>query len=199
VIEVEAFTPEHLDAFAKLFEAASSPCFCRYWHFTGTKNDWLDRCANHPEENLAEQADAVRRGDDSARGLVAFEAEPEHPDRERRMIGWMKLAPRAALTKLTNLAVYRGLPSVPETWTVGCFLVHPAARRNGVAKALLAAAEAHVRAWGGRAIEGHPRRADAPLHDEEAWQGPERAFLEAGFTAVHDVAPYPVYRKVVAS
>ena len=29
-----------------LFDAAGSPCFCRFWHFTGTNNEWLDRCAN---------------------------------------------------------------------------------------------------------------------------------------------------------
>jgi len=192
VIEVEAFSPAHVDRFAKLFEAASSPCYCRYWHFTGTKNDWLDRCAHRPEENLAEQAEAVRRGDASARGLVAVDR-----DAGDAVVGWMKLAPHESVPKLTGLPVYRALLAEPGTWTVGCFLVHPGERREGIARALLAAAESHVHAWGGRVLLGYPRRSTEPLHDEEAWQGPERLFVELGFTPIHDVPPYPVYRKVV--
>jgi GNAT superfamily N-acetyltransferase len=194
VIEVEPFAPAHVDRFARLFEAASSSCFCRYWHFTGTKNDWLDRCAHRPEENLAEQAAAVRAGDASARGLVAVDRAAGDA-----IVGWMKLAPHEAVPKLTSLPVYRGLAAEPATWTIGCFLVHPGERREGVARALLRAAEQHVHAWGGRVLLGYPRRSSEPLHDEEAWQGPERLFVELGYTAIHDVPPYPVYRKVVVS
>jgi GNAT superfamily N-acetyltransferase len=191
-IDVAPFAPEHVEGFRELFVASSSSCFCRYWHFTGTKNEWLDRCANRPEENLAEQAEAVRRGDLSASGLVAIDR-GEHD----AIVGWMKLAPREAIAKLTSLPVYRNLAFEPGTWTIGCFVVHPAARRRGVARALVAGADAHVRAHGGRMIEAHPRRSTEPLHDEEAWQGPERLFVDLGYTAIHDVAPYPVYRKVV--
>lgn len=193
MIEVESFSPAHVDRFAKLFEAASSSCFCRYWHFTGTKNDWLDRCANRPEENLAEQAAAVRAADGSARGLVAVDR-----DAGDAVVGWMKLSPHESVPKLTRLPVYRALAAEPGTWVVGCFLVDPGKRREGAARALLRAAEEHVGAWGGRFLLGHPRRSSEPLHDEEAWQGPERLFIELGYTPIHDVAPYPVYRKVVA-
>jgi ribosomal protein S18 acetylase RimI-like enzyme len=189
-IVVEPLAERHLAGFAKLFEAASSSCFCRYWHFTGTKNDWLDRCANRPEENLAEQTDAVVRGDVSASGLVALV--------DGAVVGWMKLAPRESVPKLTGLPVYRQLVAEPGTWTIGCFVVDPAARRRGIARALVQGAEAHVAARGGLAIEAHPRRSTEPLHDEEAWQGPERVFVELGFSAIHDVSPYPVYRKVVS-
>ncbi len=189
-IVVEPLAERHLAGFAKLFEGASSSCFCRYWHFTGTKNEWLDRCANRPDENLAEQSQAVVRRDPSASGLVALEA--------GAVVGWMKLAPRESLPKLTALPVYRHLVAEPGTWTIGCFVVDPAVRRRGVARALVRAAEAHVADQGGWAIEAHPRRSTEPLHDEEAWQGPERLFVELGFAAIHDVSPYPVYRKVVS-
>ena len=188
-IVVEPLTEKHLAGFARLFESASSSCFCRYWHFTGTKNEWLDRCANRPDENLAEQREALERGDVSARGLVALE--------HGVVVGWMKLAPREALPKLTSLPVYRQLSAEPGTWTIGCFVVDPAARRRGVARALVRNAESYVAAQGGRAIEAHPRRSTEPLHDEEAWQGPERVFIDVGFTPIHDASPYPVYRKVV--
>jgi len=189
VIVVERFEARHLAGFAALFGAASSSCFCRYWHFAGTKNEWLDRSAHRPEENLAEQSAALAASDPSAFGLVALDG--------GLLVGWSKVAPREALSKLTRLPVYRSLAFEPGTWTIGCLLVHPAARRRGVGRALVRGAIAQVPAWGARVLEGHPRRSEAPLYDEEAWQGPERVFVELGFTAVHDQGPYPVYRKVL--
>lgn len=183
---------DHLDGFARLFEAASSSCFCRYWHFSGNKNEWLERSAFRPEENMAEQSAAVAGGDPTGRGLVAI-LEGPFP----AVIGWMKLAPREALPKLTKLPVYRALTAEDGTWTIGCFQIHPEHRRRGVARRLVEAADAFVLAWGGRVIEAHPRRSPEPLHDEEAWQGPEGVFVGHGYTPFHDVPPYPVYRKVL--
>lgn len=199
MILVEPFTPAHLAGFAKLFDAASSPCFCRYWHFTGNKNEWLERGAFRPEENLAEQADAVRRGDDTARGFVAIDHDANGANGADAIVGWMKVSPREAVPKLTRLPVYKNLAAEPGTWSIGCFLVHPGARHRGVARALVQAAVDHVGTWGARFLDAYPRRSTEPLHDEEAWQGPERVFVELGFEPVHDVAPYPVYRRVVAA
>jgi len=188
-IAIARLGPEHLEGFRSLFEASSSACFCRYWHFTGNKNEWLERCAFRPEENMAEQAAAVTTGDPTGRGLVALV--------EGVVVGWMKLAPRAAVPKLTRLPVYRALSAEDGTWTIGCFQVHPEHRRKGVARRLVEAADGFVVAWGGRVIEAHPRRSTEPLHDEEAWQGPEAAFVAHGYAPFHDVPPYPVYRKVL--
>ena len=183
-MRVAALSPAHLDGLRALFEAASSPCFCQYWHFEGTKNEWLDRCAHHPEENA--------RKLDAAAGLVAL-------DDTDAVIGWMKLVQRATLPKLRSLPVYRGLDLGDDeaTFSVGCFLVHPAHRRGGVARALLEGAEAVARSAGASAIEGYPRRSSAPLYDEEAWLGPEQLFVAQGFAHVAGEPPYPVYRKVL--
>jgi GNAT superfamily N-acetyltransferase len=171
-----------------LFEASHSSCFCRYWHFTGNKNEWLDRCAHRPEENAAELAAAVTSGAPGGRGLVALI--------DGACVGWLKLTPRAAVPKLRSLPVYRSLDLGPEdtTYAIGCMLVHPSFRRRGVARALVEAAPAAARAWGALAVEAYPRRSPHPLSDEEAWQGPEKLFADAGFIAVHDDGPYPVLR-----
>jgi GNAT superfamily N-acetyltransferase len=192
VTRVEALTAAHLPRLRALFEASHSACFCRYWHFTGTKNDWLDRCAHRPEENAAELEGAVHSGDPSGRGLVAI-------DETGAIVGWMKLTVRDAVPKLRALPVYRNLDlgDGATTFSIGCLLVRPDARERGVARALVEAAPRFAREWGARAIEAYPRRSAEPLHAEEAWQGPERVFVEAGFEPVVDVSPYPVYRKLL--
>lgn len=191
-MRVVALDAEHLAAYAALFAAAASPCFCRYWHFEGTKNDWLARCAFEPQRNLHEQSALVREGAPLARGLLAMEGDDA--------IGWMKLAPRAALPKLRRLSVYRALDLGPDegVYAIGCFLVHPAHRRRGVARALVAAADPHVLAWGGRAIEAYPRRSSEPMSAEEAWQGAESTLLANGYEVVYADGPYPVLRKLLA-
>lgn len=193
-LDIQELELGHLEAFARLFDAASCACYCRYWHFEGTKNEWLDRCAHRPEENVRELAEALRARDVTARGLVAVDARGGG-----EIVGWMKLAPRERMAKLTKLPVYRHLPFEQGTWTIGCFVVHPDWRRRGVARALAEAAEGSVRAWGGRFVEAHPRRSSEALHDEEAWQGPERMFEALGYEALHDMWPYPVYRKALLS
>ena len=189
-MRIEPLTDENLPSLRALFDASHSTCFCRYWHFSGTKNDWLDRCANRPDENADELAAAVRAGDPGARGLVAL-------DDDGTAIGWMKLTPRSSVPKLRALPVYRSIDLGDEatTYSIGCFLVRPDARGRGVARALAEAAPRFARAWGAGAVEAYPRRSTEPLHAEEAWQGPERVFVEAGFEAKVDTGPYPVYRK----
>lgn len=180
-------------AWARLFEECASACFCRYWHFEGSKNDWLARCAHQAQANRDEQLSCVASEDPCARGLVAWKG--------GLAVGWMKLAPRTCLGKLTRLPVYRSLEVAggSTVYSVGCLLVAPSERKRGVARALVAAADAHVRGWGGLVIEAYPRHTEGPLHDEEAWMGPESLFRESGYEPVVESVPYPVYRKSLAS
>jgi GNAT superfamily N-acetyltransferase len=185
-VEVRPLDASNIDALAELFRASHSSCFCRYWHFNGNKNEWLERCAFRPEENEAE----LRASVGSPQGLVALVGE--------QAVGWLKLTPRAAVPKLRALPVYRSLDLGDEhtTYSIGCLLVHPTFRRQGVARALVDAAPAAAESWGALAVEAYPRRATHPLSDEEAWQGPERVF--AAFEVVHEEGPYPVLRRRVS-
>lgn len=191
MIRTEPLSPERIAGWAELFEASHCPCYCRYWHFQGTKNDWLARCAFDRDASRQEHEAAVRAGADEALGLIAIAGDD--------VVGWMKLTPRQVLPKLTSLPVYRGRLSpdasdAGRVFAIGCLLVHPAHRGKGVARALIAAAPAFVRAHGGAAVEAYPRTAEARLHDEEAWLGPESVFAALGYERVAGEAPYFVYR-----
>lgn len=189
-ITVAAAGAEHLSGLEALFEAAGSPCYCRFWHFAGTNNDWLARCADGGVENRRELAEALAAGSDEARGVVALAPE---------VVGWMKVAPATAVAKAYERRLYKGLPCFAGdragVFLIGCALVHPGHRRRGVATALVAGAVRLAPAWGARALEALPRRPREPVGDEELWTGPVSAFTANGFVEVNAFEPYPVLRR----
>ncbi len=148
-----------------------------------------------PDENKNELRAALEARDDSARGLVAIANRLEN----KPIVGWMKLTPRRAVPKLRKLPTYRSLDLGDDegVFSIGCFLIHPSHRKSGAASALVNAAPAIVRAWGGNSIEAYPHSVDRPMYDEEAWMGPASIFARAGFENVAGEDPYPVLRRRV--
>jgi GNAT superfamily N-acetyltransferase len=189
--ECQPLSHAHTASLPALFERAASGCFCEWWHFEGDKNAWLDRLAHAPEENkkrLVERAEAP-----GLRGVVAVEP-------GGAVVGWMKLTPASSVPKLYAQRPYRGLSCLREdrerTATVGCFLVDPAWRRHGVSEALLRAGIELAKASGAAALEAFPRHAEH-LRDEELWTGPYDLFHRHGFELVHEIAQYPVLRRML--
>ena len=180
----------HLGGLRALFSASLCTCYCRYWHFEGDKNAWLERCSILHGENERELVAAAQARSDEARGVIA--------EAGGVVVGWAKVAPAAGLKKLYDQRYYRGLSvlSGPRegVFTVGCMLVHPEHRGRGVTRALARAAVALAREAGARSIEAFPRVTEARAHDEELWMGPASALQEAGLVPVHPELPYPVLR-----
>ncbi len=189
--EVRAVAPADAAALGAFFEAAGSTCFCRYWHFQGDKNGWLERSAARPEESRAELEAAVREARPDGAGLVAR--------LDGVVVGWLKLAPRAAVPKLRNLPVYRALDLGDDegVLAIGCMLVHPDHRDRGVARALVAFAIEEAGRRGARFVEAYPRRSPDRLYDEAAFLGPEGLYRALGFEVIVDQPPYPVLRRAL--
>jgi GNAT superfamily N-acetyltransferase len=191
-VHATAAAPEHGPALAALFERAGVPCYCRYWHFEGTTNQWLDRCAHDVERSRAEMIAAL-----DARGAPNLEMAGIVALSGSDAIGWMKLAPAISLPKLYAQRLYKALPVLAGpregVLTVACFLVDPAFRHQGVAETMLVRGVSLARERGARSIEAFPRRAEG-ISDAAAWTGPFSLYARAGFDIVHDFAPYPVMR-----
>lgn len=192
-LRVRRVGPAEAAGLSELFARTDSPCFCRYWHFDGDKNAWLDRCANRPDDNRAELEAALVRSDEQLQGVVAV-------DEQERVVGWMKLTPAQVVPKLFEQRLYKALPCFDaereHCWVVGCFLIDEAHRRQGVAGLLLDAGLQLARAAGARQVEAFPRRAD-DVPAEQLWTGPFELYTKRGFRVVHDFAPYPVLRLVL--
>lgn len=197
---ISAAGPEHLGSLLALFEAASSPCYCRFFHFEGTNNAWLERCALRVDENKSDFSKALCEGHAEARGVVALTPDSRG---EAMVIGWLKVAPLSVMGKAYERRLYKNLPCFEGdrtgVFTIGCALVHPAYRQRGVARALVGGAVEIAGVWGARALEAFPRRPKDPVSDEELWTGPINAFAEHGFVEVNSFEPYPVLRKVLGS
>ncbi len=183
--------PSDGPALARLFEESSCPCYCRYLHFEGDKNDWLARCALAPSESRDELFAAVEAGGEQAHGVVAETLAGE-------IVGWAKLAPAASVSKAYAQRYYAGLACLRRDPTavllLACFLVHPAHRRRGVCEALVAAAVRRAHARGAVAVEALPREVAPPPRDEDLWTGPRAALERAGFASVGGDDAYPVLR-----
>jgi GNAT superfamily N-acetyltransferase len=188
-IRVREAGRDHAAGLSELFARSETACHCRYWHFSGDKNAWLDRMANFSETNRLEMAAALECASGEMAGVVALDA--------HRVVGWLKLSAAASLPKLYEQRLYRSLPcfsgSRDGVYAIGCVLVDPERRRRGVARALVRGAVERARKLGASAVEAFPRRAEG-VADAELWLGPYSLFVEAGFEVVHDFAPYPVLR-----
>jgi GNAT superfamily N-acetyltransferase len=197
-LRLRPIRPDDAEALAALFEAAHAPCHCRYWHFPGDKNEWLERCYVRPEENRAEMAASLDPDREDGLGVVAeLAVDPVDPP-ARSIVGWCKVARAPAIAKAYEQRFYRGLDCFDgdraTTYLVGCVLVHPAHRRRGLSSRLVDAARALVASLGGTAIEAFPRRVSAEVADGELWLGPAPSFERCGFRVVGGEDPYPVLR-----
>lgn len=188
---VRPITASDAPALVALMQREGTPCFCRFWHFSGTNKEWEARCAFDAATNERELVDAVTHGRDDGRGLVAHEGDA--------LVGWLKLTWRRALPKLTARVPYRALDGGDDVLSIGCIVVDPSRRRRGVARALVAGAIEWGKAWGANFVEAYPRRSALPLHDGEAWMGPERVYAELGFELARDAPQYPVLRRATGA
>ena len=80
-----------------------------------------------------------------------------------------------------------------DTWSVVCFYVHPSAKRNGVASALLDAAIARTTAHGAPMLEGYAVREGHMNID--SYTGYLPMFLEAGFEVIRPAGRRTIVRR----
>jgi GNAT superfamily N-acetyltransferase len=72
-----------------------------------------------------------------------------------------------------------------RAWAVVCFVVSKGARGRGIARALLGAAIAYVRAHGAEVLEAYPEEVhDGRISDARAFKGILPMFERAGFRVV---------------
>ncbi len=144
-------------------------CSCQFWRKPGSNE------SNTKADDNREDLRALV-GRQPAPGLVAL--------RDGKAVGWVGLGPREDFGRLV---MSRTIPQLPGegVWVVNCFVVAKAARRSGVAGALLDAALAYAKANGATTLEGYPVETGGDrVASAAAYTGTTGMFGRAGFEVV---------------
>jgi GNAT superfamily N-acetyltransferase len=188
-IDVHAVTPKRWDDVADLFTRKgprggtpqTDGCWCQFWRLRG-KAWWDGHGAGH-RRRLREEIRGRR-----ATALLAYvDGQP---------VGWCRLGRRETFDRLEHSAKLARVDDA-EVWSIVCFYVHPTAKRQGVAAALLDAALDHVRSQGGRIVEGYPVRERHMNID--AYTGYLPMFLTAGFDVEREAGRRVIVRRGLAT
>jgi len=107
-------------------------------------------------------------------------------------VGWCRLGPREAFSRLEASKALARIDDA-DVWSVVCFVVHPTAKRQGVASALLEAACGRAAACGASILEAYPVRGNHMNLD--AYTGYLPMFIAAGFEAVGDGGRRTIVRR----
>lgn len=151
-------------------------CWCQFWLLRG--REYREPADAHKGRLEAE----VRAGELHA--LLALAGGVP--------VGWCRLGPRTTFARLEASRVLARVDAA-DVWSVVCFAVHPDAKRQGVASALLDAACSHAAEHGAAILEGYAARPNHPNID--AYTGYLPMFVAAGFEPVGDGGRRTIVRK----
>jgi len=151
------------------------PCHCVAW-WVPTWEGWSERSA---ADNARLRRDLFEANVHD--GYLIY--------RDGVLAGWCQAWKRDAFAKL---AAQFGAASDDDAWMIGCLVVLPAFRRQGVATEALEMVLDDLRLRGARTVDAYPKRGAADA--DELWNGPESTYARFGFTVVRDDAKRPVLR-----
>jgi ribosomal protein S18 acetylase RimI-like enzyme len=148
-------------------------CWCMYWR---------DRSLEHGAPKKWVMEELVRAGREP--GLRAYDPAGEP-------IGWVSPGPRENFPPLLRSPQYRSRETGggAAVWSLVCLTVDKEAQRQGVARALLAAAIDHAFAHGASSLEAYPHKTE-----RTNYMGHVELFESAGFVPVRETSKRVVMR-----
>ena len=161
-------TPERWKDLEDLFgpRGAVAGCWCMWWRRSSSEFR-----ASSGDGNKRAFRKIVEKG--PAPGILAYDGDVA--------VGWCAVRPREEYPRFETSRTLTPLDDKP-VWSVTCFFIRKGYRRKGLSVKLLVAARKHVRAAGGKVIEGYPNVPGATSSpDAFAWTGLLPAFEKAGF------------------
>ncbi len=183
-VTIQPLTPDRQQDFLDYFDRDAfvdnpgwASCYCYYYRFPGTQEEWNRRTS---EDNRPAQAAAIASGE--ATGFLAYA--------DGTVVAWCHAAPRGDLPLLDTGATEADGERIAA---VVCFNVAPKYRRQGLAAKLLRAACDEFAERGFTIMEGY-----APAEFKstaQAYHGPLSMYLAAGFEAIREEGPYTVVRR----
>lgn len=173
-----ALTADTWPDFAQLVEANNGVwggCWCMGFHPEGLSRSSAsqNRDAKHAH---------VRQG--TIHQVLVYDGED--------CVGWCQYGSPEELPSIKNLKAYNKELVEPPDWRIGCIFTGKGHRRNGVARAALAAVLAAIKEAGGGIVEAYPEQVDGrePQRGAYLHTGPENLFQEFGFERDRRIAKW---------
>jgi GNAT superfamily N-acetyltransferase len=161
-------TPSRWKDFEALFGArgACGGCWCMWWRLKRAEFEAKKGAGN--KRRMKALVQSCGRP-----GILAYEG--------KRAVAWCAVAPREHYAALERSRILKPVDDRP-VWSVVCFFVDKAYRRQGMTPQLLQAVVRHVKKQGGKIVEGYPvEPKKKPMPEVFAYTGLAAAFKKAGF------------------
>jgi GNAT superfamily N-acetyltransferase len=176
-LTVRPLTPERFGDLEAIFDAkgcsVARGCWCMYYRVSG-KGD-LTRPIADKQRRSSKDALKALAAKDPPPGLIGY--------RGKTPVGWISLGPREDYAKLARSPVMKPVDEQP-VWSIVCFVVPSAFRKQGVARELLDGAVRYAKKRGVKLLEAYPVDKSEPSAADASWFGSKRMFDEAGFDEV---------------
>ena len=175
-ITVYPLTPARWPDLEAIFNArgcsVARGCWCMAYRQSGSQEP-SQTGTTRAETNRAALKALVDAG--TPPGLIGY--------RDNVPVGWVSIGPREDYAKLKRSPVMKAVDDQP-VWSVICFVVPSAYRRQGVARALLKAAMEYAKKQGATLIEAYPVDKPTRSNDVDIWVGAKSMYDKAGFYEV---------------
>jgi len=152
-------------------------CWCVAWEV----ESWDEWGSRSSEQNRALREDLWSKG--RFEGYLIYKKDEP--------IGWVRCGPSSLWPKLGES---RGVKLSNKSWTFTCFGMRPEYRRLGYVKIASQKLIEDLAETGARHFVAIPKKSCGfKLDDSEAWNGPEKMFIDLGFQLLNSFECHSVY------
>ncbi|UCD01117.1 MAG: GNAT family N-acetyltransferase [Promethearchaeota archaeon] len=182
-IVIKPLSPDLIDDFLYYFDNIAfsdnpdwGTCYCHFYHFAGTNEQFFKRTA---EENRNTSKELILAG--KMNGLIAY--------LDNKPVGWCNINSKVNFAKIPYEE-----RSTDKIASLICFIIAPSYRKQGIARQLLRYACSNFKDKGFDLIEAYPRTGEN-LSDAHSYRGPISLYKSEGFTVYKKLKDYYVMRK----
>jgi GNAT superfamily N-acetyltransferase len=161
-------------------------CYCHFYN--------VPRAIDWPSLSATQNRTAMQARIDvgATEGFLAFDG--------AQMVGWLNAQPRHVLPHCFERMRIEPPPLTCEAFeaaVIVCFVVAPHMRRQGISRALLAAALASLSARGIKLVDAFPFKSGASDLATDHYHGSLSMFLDQGFSVLREDESLTVVRKML--
>ncbi|MFX1329529.1 MAG: GNAT family N-acetyltransferase [Promethearchaeota archaeon] len=185
---IKPLSPDLLDDFLNYFDNIAfsdnpgwSKCYCHFYHFNGTNQEFAKRTA---EENRNASKDLILSG--KMNGFIAY--------LDNKPVGWCNVNLKENFAKIPFK--YKGdtLDSNKKIASIICFIIAPKHRKQGIARKLLKFAISYMKNNDYDLIEVYPSKGKN-LSDAHSYRGPISLYISEGFYTYKKYKNHDIMRR----